>query len=77
MPKDTSGPKSTARARRKAARAGELVATAASDAVEDGSSIEADRVEVRMGAVGRADTDELHVVQGAIGAARATDVSVQ
>jgi hypothetical protein len=77
MAKDTSGPKSMARARRKAARAGELATTAMSDGVEDASSIQADRVEVRMGAVGRADTDELQVVQGAVGAARATDVSVQ
>src|SRR4051812_44649447 len=45
--------------------------------VEDGAPIQADRVEVRMAAVGRVDAGEVQVLQGAIGGVRGTDVSVQ
>jgi len=44
---------------------------------EDGAAIQADHVDVRMGAVGRVDTSDLQVSRGAVGAARATDVTVQ
>jgi hypothetical protein len=44
---------------------------------EDGSAIQADYVDVRMGAVGRVESERLEVVQGAIGGARAGSVSVQ
>ena len=44
---------------------------------EDGSAIQAERVEVRMGAVGRVDSEHLEVIQGAVGGARAGSVSVQ
>jgi len=44
--------------------------------VEDGSVIQADRVEVRMAAVGRADTHDLDVERGAVGAARADAITV-
>ena len=82
MAKDTSGSKAAQRARRKQASPDDVttsgVATASEPTVvEDGSAIEADRIEVRMGAVGRADASDLQVVQGAVGAARATDVSVR
>jgi hypothetical protein len=52
------------------------VASAEPAVVEDGSPIQADRVEVRMGAVGRAETRDLEVVQGAVGAARADTVTI-
>lgn len=44
---------------------------------EDGSAIQADHVGVRMGAVGRVDSERLEVVQGAVGGARAGSVAVQ
>ena len=43
---------------------------------EDGTSISADRVDVRAGAVGRVEAGEVTVAVGAIGAARADRVSV-
>ena len=43
---------------------------------EDGTSISADRVDVRAGAVGRVEAGEVTVSVGAIGAARADNVSV-
>jgi hypothetical protein len=43
---------------------------------DDGSAIEADRVDVRMGAVGRVDAGRLDVHQGAVGAARADTITV-
>ena len=43
---------------------------------EDGTSLVADRVDVRAGAVGRVDASEVTVGVGAIGAARADRVSV-
>jgi hypothetical protein len=43
---------------------------------EDGSIIAADRVDVRLGAVGRVDATELSVHQGAVGGARADRVTV-
>lgn len=46
------------------------------DVDEDGSSLSADRVDVRAGAVGRVEAGEVTVVGGAIGAARADRVSV-
>jgi hypothetical protein len=44
---------------------------------EDGAPITADRVDVRMGAVGRVDAGELSVHQGAIGGVRADRVQVE
>lgn len=44
---------------------------------DDGAWIEADAVEVHQGAVGRVETSELTVTQGAIGAARADRIDVQ
>lgn len=56
----------------------EMDAPAASPAVaEDGSTIEADHVEVMMGAVGRVESRELDVDRGAVGAARAEHVTAQ
>jgi hypothetical protein len=43
---------------------------------EDGTSIHADRVEMRLSAVGRVEGGELIVEQGAVGAARADRVSI-
>lgn len=53
-------------------------ATAANEALTemDGSVIAADRVDVRLGAVGRVDATELSVHQGAVGGARADRVTV-
>jgi hypothetical protein len=44
---------------------------------EDGGPIAADRVDVRMGAVGRVEAGELSIHQGAVGAARAERVQVE
>lgn len=44
---------------------------------EDGAAILAEHVDVRMGAVGRVDSDRLEVIQGAIGGVRAGSVSVK
>jgi hypothetical protein len=43
---------------------------------EDGSVLAADRVDVRLGAVGRVDATELSVHQGVVGGARADRVTV-
>ena len=43
---------------------------------EDGASLEADRVDLRMAAVGRVEAGSITVEQGALGAARADSVSV-
>lgn len=48
--------------------------TAAID--EDGTSLSADRVEMRLSAVGRVDSGELTVAQGAVGAARVDRLDV-
>ncbi|HEX7948868.1 MAG TPA: hypothetical protein VF494_00860 [Candidatus Limnocylindrales bacterium] len=45
--------------------------------MSDGSAIEADRVEIRQGALGRADAHDVEVIQGAIGGVRADSVSVR
>jgi hypothetical protein len=50
--------------------------TAPPAVIADGSAIEADRVEIRQGALGRADATEVEVVQGAIGGVRADSVKV-
>lgn len=58
----------------------EVVTMAAGDPPpihDDEAWIEADAVEVHQGAVGRVDTSELTVTQGAIGAARADRIDVQ
>jgi hypothetical protein len=44
---------------------------------EDGAPIQADHVEVWMGAVGRVDSERLEVDRGAIGAARAGTVDIR
>jgi hypothetical protein len=44
---------------------------------EDGASLEADRVEVRLSAVGRVESSELSVAQGAVGAARTDHLTVE
>lgn len=43
---------------------------------EDGTAIEAERVDVRMSAVGRVDASDVSVSMGAIGAARADSITV-
>jgi hypothetical protein len=43
---------------------------------EDGTSLSAERVEMRLSAVGRVEGSELQVAQGAIGAARADRVQI-
>jgi hypothetical protein len=48
------------------------------EGVGDGAPIQADRVQVRMAAVGRLETGgDIQVIQGAIGGARATEVTIQ
>jgi hypothetical protein len=47
------------------------------EVVEPGAAIEAQRVEVRMGAVGRVDSTEISVHQGAIGGARADRITIE
>lgn len=44
---------------------------------EDGASLEADRVEMRLSAVGRVEAAELSVAQGAVGAARTEHLTVE
>jgi hypothetical protein len=51
-------------------------AASAPGVIEDGASLEADRVDLRATAVGRVDASELTVAMGAVGAARADTVSV-
>ncbi len=48
----------------------------APEIVEDGAPIEAKRVDIRVGAVGRVDSTEISVHQGAIGGARAERIVV-
>lgn len=43
----------------------------------DGSAIEADRVEIRQAALGRADAHDVEVIHGAIGGVRADTVTVR
>lgn len=52
------------------------VAATAPVVAEDGTSLEADRLEMRLSAVGRVETAQLTVNQGAVGVARAERVSV-
>lgn len=44
---------------------------------EDGTSLEADRVDVRLSAIGRVESSELSVAQGAVGAARTDHLTVE
>jgi len=44
---------------------------------EDGTAISADRVDVQMGSVGRADATQLTVSKGAVGAARTDHLSIE
>jgi hypothetical protein len=53
------------------------VASAPPEVVEAGGVIEAERVDVRMGAVGRVDSTEIAVHQGALGGARADRITVE
>jgi hypothetical protein len=55
----------------------EVPAVARPIVVEDGASLEADRVAIRLSAVGRVEGDQISVEQGAIGAARAERLSVE
>ena len=52
------------------AGAGLPVQAAAPEVVEDGASMETDHAEVRLSAVGRVQSDQVSVHQGAIGMAR-------
>lgn len=56
---------------------GALTSISGPGVAEDGAPIQAEHVDVRMGAVGRVDSDRLDVVQGAVGGARAGSVTVQ
>jgi len=82
MAEPTPAPKA-ARARPKAAHAVEIVepgvgALSARPVVaEDGTSLEADRVDVRLSAIGRVESTDLSVAQGAVGAARTDHLTVE
>jgi hypothetical protein len=65
------------RSRAKAEAAPAPVTFGGPEAVEAGAAIEAQRVDVRMGAVGRVDSTEISVHQGAIGGARADRITVE
>ncbi|MBI3752219.1 MAG: hypothetical protein HY263_11265 [Chloroflexi bacterium] len=60
-----------------ASRPGRAHAATPPAVAADGSAIEADRVEIRQAALGRADAREVEVIQGAIGGVRADHVSVR
>ena len=66
----------TSKARTAAAKPPEAVPTATPMVEEDGTSLTADRIEMRLSAVGRVRTGELRVDQGAVGAARADHVEI-
>ena len=53
------------------------VGSATPKVVEAGAAIEAQRVDVRMGAVGRVDSTDISVHQGAIGGARADRITIE
>lgn len=85
----TTVPQKRRRPRRKAANplAGEVAAPvpvvpsspraqSAPAVVEDGASLEADRVEIRMSAVGRIEGGDVSVGQGVVGAVRADHLAV-
>jgi hypothetical protein len=82
---DTAPPPTSPRPRRSRAKAVAAPAAAESppgrsvapEVEDDGATIEADRVDVRMGAVGRVESTELSVHQGAVGAARADRIVVE
>jgi hypothetical protein len=78
QPRDDAAPSRPARARRprRTPSVADTAATAPAIA-EDGSAIVADRVDVRLGAVGRVDSTELSIHQGAVGAARAETISIE
>jgi hypothetical protein len=77
----TTEPVKRPRVRRKAADSptngtAVLDVPAAPSVVEDGASLEADRVQVRLSAVGRIEGGDIAVGQGAVGAMRAQHVSL-
>lgn len=51
--------------------------TASPSVAEDGASLAAEQVEVRLSAVGRVESDSLTVAQGAVGAARVGTLTVE
>jgi hypothetical protein len=81
-----SGAPKRARSKRTAADAGpgvdsarepEVPLAAVPSVVEDGTSMTADHVEIRLGAVGRVESGEVVVDRGAIGAVRTEHLSME
>lgn len=76
MPDEPASPAPKRRRAPRPAASVESTPAVAAAAMADPSAIQADRVEVRMGAIGRADTHDLEVERGAVGAARADAITV-
>jgi hypothetical protein len=73
---EASAPAESPRPLAALAESGSVAMAASPGIAEDGASLEADRVDVHMSAIGRVESSELSVNRGAVGAARTDNLTV-